>query len=394
MKLAYYYHIPAVVKNNRIYLPGYFGVFMDALANVCNELFLVLHEAKNGTTDANEADYELKANNIKLINLGYKKPAWHRTYFPGKTLKNKLLQIHDADAFIVRSPTPLAPCFQLYFNEEKIIWMVVGDYAESVIQTKSTSQTIREKIINAYLLHFDRLYLRQMKRHHIMANSPALFNKYESIALSTHLIKTTTLADADFYVRQDTCDKEIIRLLYTGRIDLLKGLRELIGAVAEIKKTNNKVVLDIVGWENDKETPVTIELQKLATKLGVDDIVIFHGKKKIGEELNGMYRQADIYLIPSYEEGFPRTIWEAMANSLPVIATNVGAIPYYLKHAENAIIIDPKSEAQIISAINHLIQSPALRQTLIGNGMALAKQNTLNYQANYIINLINTLRNK
>lgn len=394
MKLAYYYHIPAVHKNNRIYLPGYFGVFMDALATVTEQLYLVLHEAKPESPDAFEADYELQGKNISLINLGYKKPAWHRTYFHGKTLKDKLHQIKDVDAFIVRVPTPLAPCFHYHFKEEKIIWMVVGDYAESVVQSNSKSQSTREKIINIYLKHFDKLYLKQMKHHHIMVNSPALFNKYKPIALSSHLIKTTTLSESDFFERLDTCNQKNIRLLYTGRIDFLKGLRELITAVAAIKKTHNGIILDIVGWENEKETPVTNELKKLANKLNVDDIVFFHGKKKIGTELNAMYRQSDVYLIPSYEEGFPRTIWEAMANSLPVIATNVGAIPYYLKHLENAIIIEPKSEAQIISAVSDLIQSPELRHTLIKNGMGLAKQNTLNYQANYIINLINILRNK
>ncbi|MCO1498175.1 glycosyltransferase, partial [Limosilactobacillus reuteri] len=82
-----------------------------------------------------------------------------------------------------------------------------------------------------------------------------------------------------------------------------------------------KIIIDIVGWEEQGSFSYEKALKQIAIENGIGEKIIFHGKKEIGPELNTYYRNADIYAIPSYHEGFPRTIWEAMANSLPVIAT-------------------------------------------------------------------------
>lgn len=108
----------------------------------------------------------------------------------------------------------------------------------------------------------------------------------------------------------------------------------------------------------------------------VDDAV----KLKVGEELNLMYRDADIYVLPSYQEGFPRTIWEAMANSCPVIATRVGSIPDYLEHGKHARLIEPRSAEAISEAVEHLIENTNVREQLIQNGYTLTMENTLEVQ--------------
>jgi glycosyltransferase involved in cell wall biosynthesis len=223
-----------------------------------------------------------------------------------------------------------------------------------------------------------------MKRTSILVNSPALFQKYEPIALRTSQIKTTTLSGKDFYERFDTCQGGILKLLFTGRIDLAKGLVELVSALAELNKTEKKYTLDIVGWEAQKEQPVQKQLLDLAKKTGQETQVTFHGKMSVGEELNRMYRQSDIYVIPSYHEGFPRTIWESMANSCPVIASKVGSIPYFLKDGE-AILIEPKNIDQIVEAVRNVVSNTSLRQNLIKKGYEMAKTNTLEFQTKELL---------
>ena len=126
---------------------------------------------------------------------------------------------------------------------------------------------------------------------------------------------------------------------------------ELVEALASLSEDHPTLRLHFVGWEEDPSHPVRNTLEKRAAELRVLDRVLFHGRKQLGEELWQMYRMADIYVIPSYHEGFPRTIWEAMAHSLPVVATRVGAIPYYLTDKENALLIEPKSVAAIAEGI-------------------------------------------
>ena len=93
----------------------------------------------------------------------------------------------------------------------------------------------------------------------------------------------------------------------------------------------------------------------------------------------------DIYILPSYHEGFPRTIWEAMANSLPVVATNVGGIPNYLENNKNVILIEPKSVEEIVLGISKLLNNNTLRKNIIKNGYNLASKNTLEIQTKKMI---------
>ncbi len=387
MKLAFYYHIPIVAENQALKVPGYLGVFIDALANAVDELHLVMHQAR--PHEKAEADYTLKANNIVWVDLGLKTPAWHRAIFHNKLLKNVLRQIEGCEVFLVRSPSPLAPYFHHYLKNTRLVFLVVGDYAESVEQTGS--KTFREFIINLYLKHNDFLFRKHMKNTDVVVNSPALFDKYKNISKSIHQIKTTTLSATDFFYRTDTCLNTTIELLYTGRIDPLKGLVELIEAVAVLKSRYPNLRLNLVGWESITGNPVEQMLKKVAEKNDVTTQVVFHGKKTIGQDLNQMYKMADIYVIPSYEEGFPRTIWEAMANSLPVVATTVGAIPRYLSHQKDAMLIKPKSTTDIVNAIIALIENTELRKTLIRNGMIQAENNTLEFQTKQLLAIINQL---
>jgi len=387
MKIAFYYHITITKINNAIYCPSYLGVFLDSLANEIDELYLVMHEAN--ITESKEADYALKGNNIHWISLGPKTPAWHRDIFHRRILKRALAKIEICNAMIVRSPTPLAPYFHKYLDRPRLIFLVVGDYLESVEQWKLTS--IREWFELRYLKYNDFIFRRAMRHSDILVNSPILYDKYRNIAQSIHQIRTTTISSNDFFPREDTCQEDLVELLFTGRIDPLKGLFELVEAVSMLRRDNYNVRLNIVGWESEETKPVERRLKLAIEKFEIKDYVIFHGRKSIGYELNKMYRMADIYVLPSHEEGFPRTIWEAMANGLPIITTDVGGIPSYLSHKKNAYLIKPKSASLIVKSIKDLISQKELRQRLIQEGQSIAQENTLEIQTKQLVKIVSSL---
>jgi glycosyltransferase involved in cell wall biosynthesis len=382
MKLAFHYHINLVNKYNSYYLPGYFGIFIDELAKQVDELTLLFFEANE--KEIQEADYELTAKNIKWLNMGPHKPAWYRSLNYRQHLAPLKKVLDDCDIVIVRGPTPLAPYFKKYVSTEKLVYMVVGDYKEGAKQFKVNG--FRDWVITWYLKHNDYLFRKALKNNFVLVNSTALLETYQHLTPQIHLIKTTTLRLNDFYNRNDTCQNKNINILYTGRIDRAKGLFELLEAIAILKDVNYK--LNIVGWELGDKKIVTQELINLAELLGITDQVIFHGKKNIGEELNSYYRMSDIYVIPTHFEGFPRTIWEAMANSLPVIATKVGGIPHHLTHLKNAVLINPKQTNEIKLAIQNLVNDSTLRQNLIKTARTLAEESTLEIQTKKLVNLI------
>jgi glycosyltransferase involved in cell wall biosynthesis len=269
---------------------------------------------------------------------------------------------------------------------------VVGDYAQTAREKKING--LRDQLILQYNLHFDRIFRKSMRSTDIVVNSPALYRTYESFAKSIFQVRTTTLSAKDIFIRPDVFTGKEIHLLYTGRFDRNKGLFECLEAFRDLFQKHPQMRLNFVGWDASKDQSVLNQLKAKAEEYGVQHQVIFHGKKAVGAELNAVYQQSDIYLLASYHEGFPRTIWEAMANGLPVIATKVGAIPDYLRHEEDAMLIDPRNVSQIVDAVETLLSNELLRKKLIQNGYELAKQNTLEIQSKILLDRLLALKNK
>lgn len=381
MNVAFYYHITVYSNQGKIFLPSYLGVFIDSLASEVKQLTIVMHEASENEYEA--CDYSLKASNIKWLNLGLKTPAWHRTIFFKQVLKKKLDAIKNCDYLIIRSPSPLAPFFNYYFKKSKLCFLVVGDYEEAA--NNMTTLSIRDKAIKYFLKISNKLLEYQMKSTDVIVNSPALYSKYEKKAKSIFLIKTTTITTNDFFYRNDTCQDSEISILYTGSINPLKGLIELVEATSMLVFDGYNIKTIIVGKELSIEKTFQNELIEKSIELNIKERLFFYGFKTVGAELNKVYRNADIYAIPSYHEGFPRTIWEAMANGLPVVASNVGAIPFYLKNEHSVLLVKPRDARGLYLALKKVIDNKKLRQELIINGQELAKEAIQEKQINLLV---------
>lgn len=384
MKLGFYYHSAFKIKNNKILVPGYIGVFIDELANQTDKLYLFLERQTND--ESQEEDYELSCLNIELIDLGSKSSFYKRLLMPQLILKkfNPYKQI--LDAFLIRCPSPLAPhIFNYYQSYMPVFPLLVGNYIDGLKDLKQP--LIRKTAITILTHYYQYLQNKMVSRSNIFVNSALLEKENKSRAQHINLIKTTTLSKDSFFKRQDTCNGDTINLLYTGRINFQKGLRELIQATAILNQKFN-VTLNIVGWEEGETNVYQLELEKEAQKFNIKEKVIFHGKKKIGTELQAFYQTSDIYVIPSYHEGFPRTIWEAMASSTPVIATSVGSIPFYLKDKFNALIIRPRDVNEIVNAAEQIITDKQLRMHLINNAFSLVEEITLEKQTKILLDKI------
>jgi glycosyltransferase involved in cell wall biosynthesis len=161
-------------------------------------------------------------------------------------------------------------------------------------------------------------------------------------------------------------------------MDRGKGLLEIVEALATLVSAGEDLVLDLVGWP-EKGDPVLDELRTLAERRGILQRVIYHGRKAVGPELFAHYKAADVFVIASKtSEGFPRTIWEAMAHSVPVVATAVGSIPQFVGGA--AMIVPPNDAEALAGAIRGLINSPAKRKEMVRQGRSLASEMTLEKQ--------------
>jgi len=249
--------------------------------------------------------------------------------------------------------------------------------------------SFRNFLVKSFVLWNDRIFKKSLKDKLLIVNSTEIYDDHKHLSNSIYEIKTTTLRNSDFYIRDNQKLGSPIKLLFTGRFVLQKGLIELFESVSQLNKDNINTELHLVGWEESDKKPFENKLKVYAKSLNIESKIIFHGLKSVGEELNAMYRMADIYVLPSHHEGFPRTIWEAMANSLPVITTTVGSIPTYLQNQIHALLVPPRDSQSLFDAIKFLIKNERHRLVLVENAKNLVSKHTLENQTKDLIDLIN-----
>ncbi|CCE24406.1 putative Glycosyl transferase group 1 [Methylotuvimicrobium alcaliphilum 20Z] len=152
------------------------------------------------------------------------------------------------------------------------------------------------------------------------------------------------------------------RLDHTGKVDILflgnlcqrKGVFDLVSAMEYV----DGAVLNLVGGEEDVGVIQKISEQINASNL--EDKISFHGPQ-YGEEKNRFIVKADIFVLPSYAEGLPISLLEAMAMGLPVIVTPVGSIPSVVRNNHEGIFVEAGDIEGIANAINKLVKDEALR---------------------------------
>lgn len=143
-----------------------------------------------------------------------------------------------------------------------------------------------------------------------------------------------------------------IRFLFLGRIGERKGVYDLLEVLRSHREAlQGKYVLELGG---DGETD---ELQRLISQYDLEESVKFIGFVT-GKHKKRRLQEADVYLLPSYNEGLPISILEAMSFGLPIISTNVGGIPEVVVPNKNGLLIEPGDHNAIFEAIKFFTDYP------------------------------------
>jgi glycosyltransferase involved in cell wall biosynthesis len=382
LRLGFHYHTLADEKDGALYMIGYMGRFIDSLAKCCESITCFLH-SPGGKTDE-IVDYPLKARNVQWVNLGPKYSVPHRELIKRRYATLIRNRGQSIDAMLIRGPSPMLPIIAQAINPKPIVLLIVGDYVSSIDDMPVPRW--RREAIRVWAWWNKLQEIQIAKRSLVFVNNRRMFDEFYPIVKNLVEVRTTTLDEIDFYDRQDTCQAPPYHMLYTGHITKGKGVFDIIRAVGDLIKNGEDLHLDLVGLVVEGES--IKDFIGLADKLGISDRVTYHGYRTVGPELFAFYRRADIYVIASQlSEGFPRTIWEAMANSVPVVATRVGGIPGNIEGA--AVLVEPNSVDDLTRGISSLLHDSILRQQLIRRGREVAGQNTLSIQANVLIKNIN-----
>lgn len=157
-------------------------------------------------------------------------------------------------------------------------------------------------------------------------------------------------------------------ILYIGGFSPRKNVRSLIMAFAKIcKEINQECQLVIVGSLKDDGNA----LKALTERLRIDSKVVFTGFVE-EDMLPYLYNGAEVFVYPSFYEGFGLPPLESMSCGTPVITSNVSSIPEVVQDA--GILIDPYDTSNLINALGNLINNDNLKKELSSKGLLKAAE--------------------
>lgn len=187
-----------------------------------------------------------------------------------------------------------------------------------------------------------------------------LFQIYNSVPLPLEFVENKT--------------KDLVTILFVGRLAPPKDLHILFEAFASLSTSlQEQAKIQVVG-----DGPLFDEFRERSQKLGIEERVDWFGRQTY-ETSRHFFESADIFVLPTYWEGFPMTIVEAMSYGLPVVASNVGGVSEIVRE-DNGFLVDSKNQVEGFShALQELISNKEKRQAM-GNHARLIVQKSFSLE--------------
>ena len=143
-----------------------------------------------------------------------------------------------------------------------------------------------------------------------------------------------------------------VLILNSGRLSRQKGQWNIIRAAADLKEAGRPVRFLIVG-----EGPLGPELEALVRQHDVADVVTLSGFR---DDVEALLQAADLFILPSLDEGMPMSLLEAAGRRLPVVVTPVGDVADLITDGETGLLIPPEDVPALVQAITRLMEDPSL----------------------------------
>jgi glycosyltransferase involved in cell wall biosynthesis len=156
------------------------------------------------------------------------------------------------------------------------------------------------------------------------------------------------------------------RLLFVGWLEREKGVFDLLEAAKLLVAAGRQFALDLVG-----DGGAAPKVRSAIAQHDLGAVVRLRGWLH-GPELEQALRESDVLVLPSWAEGLPNAMVEAMAARLAVVVTRVGAIPEVITDRRSGMLVEPRDPDGLAAALAALIEDPVLRQQLATEGYRIA----------------------
>ena len=159
--------------------------------------------------------------------------------------------------------------------------------------------------------------------------------------------------------QEDRAPEKPIRILFAGRVDIRKGIPWLLRAFAPLA---GEAELHLVG-------PVPKTIEDILKREPLTNVII-HGSVP-STKMPAIYQAADIFCLPSLEEGFALVLLQAMASGLPIVASNVSGAEDLVTIGKEGLIVPPRNSEALTEALSQLVRDHEKRREM---GLAARKR--------------------
>ena len=273
---------------------------------------------------------------------------------PWLIYKNEIIHIHTASNFSFYRKAFFILVTKL-FRRPLILHIHGGGFSHFL--KKVFNRKIRKKVF------IELLYLPDI----IICLSEAKATELKSVINFPNIrIIPNPAPDIQYLTRKSNYDS-LDYVLFTGWIEKEKGVFDLISVFSEIIKDNKKCRLILAGKGQITQS------NDLAEKLGINNHVTLTGWLE-KEDIYELLTNASAFCLPSYCEGVPMSILEAMAFGLPVVASKVGGVPDIIKNGENGLLFEPGNTKELKEKLFMLLDDDELRKKLGENAKAYVQE--------------------
>ncbi len=194
----------------------------------------------------------------------------------------------------------------------------------------------------------------------VIVLSERLQTYIRSIAPAARVLTIHNFVDAkriESEMARASAERSSKLILFLGDLGRRKGIYDLVRALPQVAEAIPDVQV-IAGGKGELEN-----VRRCARDAGVEDHLVLPGFVS-GREKMRLLAEAAIYVLPSYNEGVPVSILEAMSAGLPIISTPVGGIPDVIRDGEEGFLVSPGSTDELARRIIQLLGSKELRDRM------------------------------
>jgi len=354
MRLGLHYHLPVEESGDSLMTQGPFAIFANELARRVDRLVLFAPPARGGHYPC---DTRLDPG-IRWVRVPPRYPHYVRYLIAGRWVRRHSEELAALDLMLVRVPTPMAEAFLASRLPSRRAAYIVGG------RPGTRSRSLRGRLVARYAEAVHTRLKEVLREGPSAAISASLLQEYSLEAEHCRVIPSASLSASEIPASLPNRSARPLRILYVGRFSKEKGLDVLGKALLQLRNRGVDLEARLVGpWEDPS-------LVRYLGQLLPEGATVLPAIPR-GEALFKHYRWANLFVLPSYNEGLGRAALEAMAFGLPVVASRVGGLPEIVRDRDTGFLFesgDPSECAEKILQATEEDVYPRLQQGAFEEG--------------------------